>query len=101
MAEDNRLIEIMADILVEVPDIKVDLRDVKADLRDVKVDLRDFKNKSEDHFERSEQQQAKTNLALGELRLSVMASADRMELLLKPDQRVKALEELVMPHGPR
>lgn len=86
MAADDRLIEIMSDLLSEV--------------RDIKTDLRSFKEQSDSRLERLEQQQAKTNLALGELRLSVMTLADRIEMLMQLDQRVKLLESLVLP-GPR
>ena len=86
MAEDNRLIEIMADLLAEV--------------REMRIDLRDFKNVSVDRFERLEQQQAKTNLALGEVRLSVMRLADKIEEIYHLDQRVRVLENIVLPQPP-
>ncbi|MDX2063716.1 MAG: hypothetical protein SFY70_11690 [Bacteroidia bacterium] len=49
-----------------------------------------------DHrLEKLEDQQAKTNLAIGELRLSVMHLAERIETLVEHEKRIVALEQAV------
>lgn len=83
MAADDRLIEIMADLLAEA--------------RDIKADLRQFQAQTDKRLVRLEEQQMKTNAALGELRLSVMNLADRIEQLFQLERRVKRLEERLFP----
>jgi hypothetical protein len=46
-------------------------------------------------LESVEKQQANTNLAIGELRVSVMRLADEIEKIVLLDQRVSKLEEVV------
>ena len=46
-------------------------------------------------LESVEKQQANTNLAIGELRVSVMRLADEIEKIVLFDQRVSKLEEVV------
>ena len=46
-------------------------------------------------LESVEKQQANTNLAIGELRVSVMRLADEIEKIVLPDQRVSKLEDIV------
>ena len=46
-------------------------------------------------LERLENQQAKTNAALGELRLSVMKLAEKFETISQHDKRITRLEEVV------
>jgi hypothetical protein len=75
MAADDRLIEIMSELLLEVQHLRQD---------------------SNIRFERLEEQQKKTNLGLGELRLSVMRLADQLEKLVDIDQRVRVLEDIVL-----
>lgn len=46
-------------------------------------------------LDKLEDQQAKTNLAIGELRLSVMHLAERIETLVEHEKRIAALEQAV------
>jgi hypothetical protein len=46
-------------------------------------------------LESLEKQQANTNLAIGELRVSVMRLADEIEKIVLLDQRVSKLEDVV------
>ncbi len=46
-------------------------------------------------LESVEKQQANTNLAIGELRVSVMRLADEIEKIVLLDQRVSKLEDVV------
>jgi len=79
MAEDNRLIEIMADLLAEVHQMRVD---------------------NNERLDRLETQTAKNNAAIGELRISVMRLADKIEEIYHLDQRVRVLENIVLPKPP-
>lgn len=82
MADNERLIEIMADLLAEVRESKaINLR-MAEDISELKT------------------QMVKNNAGVGELRLSVVRLADRAERIYHLDQRVRALEEIVLP-GPR
>ena len=82
MAADDRLIEIMAELLAEVRESKVITQRMANDISELKT------------------QMSKSNAGIGELRLSVMRLADKVEEIYHLDQRVKVLESLVPP-GPR
>jgi uncharacterized protein YdcH (DUF465 family) len=96
MAEDNRLIEVVTDLLLEV--------------REMKTELKGFRQETDAHFnklehqverlevraEKLEEQQAKTTLAIGELRLSVMKMSDDIKALIDLDKRVRVLESIVL-----
>jgi len=72
-----RLIELMAEMLHEQRQTNVKLEHMDKRLESV------------------EKQQANTNLAIGELRVSVMRLADEIEKIVLLDQRVSKLEEVV------
>ena len=86
MAEDNRLIEIMADLLAEV--------------HQMRVDNNERLDKTNERLDRLETQTAKNNAAIGELRISVMRLADKIEEIYHLDQRVRVLEDIVLPKPP-
>jgi ABC-type uncharacterized transport system YnjBCD ATPase subunit len=72
-----RLIELMAEMLHEQRQTNVKLEHMDKRLESV------------------EKQQANTNLAIGELRVSVMRLADEIEKIVLLDQRVSKLEDVV------
>ena len=82
MATDDRLVEIMAELLAET-------RESKAITQRMADDTSELKN-----------QMTKNNAGIGELRLSVMRLADKVEEIYHLDERVKVLENIVLP-GPR
>ena len=82
MATDDRLVEIMAELLAET-------RESKAITQRMADDISELKN-----------QMTKNNAGIGELRLSVMRLADKVEEIYHLDERVKVLENIVLP-GPR
>lgn len=93
MASDDRLIEIRADVLVELRGLKEvtqvmagDIHVMKNDIATVKGDITELKI-----------QQAKTNIGLNEMRLSNMKLAERIEEIVHLDQRVRVLENIVLP----
>ncbi len=77
MDSDNRIIELLSDMLVEQK--KTNERLEKVELGIIRLD----------------EQQAKTNLAIGELRLSVMKLADRLEIIDDHEKRIDKLEHAV------
>ena len=83
---DDRLIEIMAELLAEV--------------HQMRVDNNERLDKTNERLDRLETQTAKNNAAIGELRLSVMRLADRIEEIYHLDQRVRVLENIVLPKPP-
>ena len=72
---DQRLIEIMADLLAEVHEFRLD---------------------SNKRLERLEDQMAKNNLAVGELRLSIMRLGDKIEEMGELDKRLRIVENIVL-----
>ncbi len=72
---DQRLIEITADLLAEVHEFRLD---------------------SNKRLDRLEDQMAKNNLAVGELRLSVMRLGDKIEEMGELDKRLRIVENIVL-----
>ena len=70
MENNNRIIELLADMLQE-------------------------QRLTNSRLEKLEKQQIKTNAALGELRLSVMQLANKFETVAQIDKRVTRLEDAV------
>ena len=85
-AENQRLVEIMAELLTEARETKVIQQSMAGDMQRMAGDIREVK-----------EQTVKNNAAIGELRLSVMRLADKIEKIYHLDQRVKVLEEIVLP----
>ena len=86
MASDDRLIEIMAEMLAELRNLKEVTQVMAGDIHTMKNDITELKI-----------QQAKTNLGLNEMRLSNMKLAERIEETVQLDQRVRVLENIVLP----
>lgn len=93
MAEDNRLIEIMADLLAEVHMMRQDNNE-RLDKTNERLD------KTNERLDRLDNQMAKNTAAVGELRLSVMRLAERVEEIHELDRRVRVLENIVLPKPP-
>ena len=70
MENNNRIIELLADMLLE-------------------------QRKTNSRLEKLVEQQIKTNAAIGELRLSVMKLADKFEIVSQHDKRITRLEDAV------
>jgi len=87
MASDDRLIEIMADLLSEV--------------HQMRTDNNERLDKTNDRLDRLETQMSKNTAAVGELRLSVMKLADKIEEVHELDKRVRVLENIVLPKAPQ
>ena len=81
--DNPRLVEIMADLLAETRQFRQESNANFAELKE--------------RVARLEEQQIKTNLALNELRLSNMRLAERIEDIVQLDQRVRVLENIVLP----
>jgi TolA-binding protein len=89
MASDDRLIEIVAELLEETRQFRQD-----SNVRFERLEKQQIQTNSS--IERLEEQQKKTNLAIGELRLSVMKLADQVEKLVDIEQRLRVLEDIVL-----
>jgi len=81
MKDEQRLIEIMADVLGELHEIGGELKELRKD--------------SNARLDRLENQQAKTNVALGELRLSILKLAERDNIIEDHESRLKFLENKI------
>ncbi len=86
MASDDRLVEIMAEMLGELRSLKGVTQSMAEDIHVMKNDITELKI-----------QQAKTNIGLNEMRLSNMKLAERIEEIVHLDQRVRVLENIVLP----
>ena len=83
---DDRLVEIMSEMLTELRSLTQVTEKMATDIHDMKQDMTELKT-----------QQSKTNIALGELRLSNMKLAERIAEIVQLDQRVRVLENIVLP----
>ena len=80
MKDENRIVELLAEMIQEQ---KI------TNQRLVKL---------ETGMEKFEKQQANTNLAIGELRLSLMKLADKFEIVSQHDKRITRLEDSIFHH---
>ncbi len=74
MDNEKRLIEVMAELPAEVHEMRLEIKGMRADLNG--------------KIEKLEGEQAKTNLGIGELRLSVMKLADFGDRILRLEKEV-------------
>jgi hypothetical protein len=81
MKNEERLIEVMAELLAEVHEMRVDM---KTQMRDLNTGMTDLNKR----VGRLEDQQVKTNMELGELRLSVMRLADFNDRIIRLEDTV-------------
>ena len=86
MASNDRLIEIMADLLDE--------------MRHMRRDTNERLDTANSRLDRLETQMSKNTAAVGELRLSVMKLAEKIEEIHELDKRVRVLENIVLPKSP-
>ena len=87
MASDDRLIEIMAELLDE--------------MRHMRKDTNERLDTANNRLDRLETQMSKNTAAVGELRLSVMKLSDKIEEIHELDKRVRVLENIVLPKLPQ
>ena len=95
-SEMQQLIEIMAEQLAEAREAKVISRGMADDIQRMANDIQ----RMADDIGELKVQTAKNSAGLGEVRLSVMRLADRIEEIYHLDQRVKVLENIVLPKPP-
>ena len=86
MASNDRLIEIMADLLDE--------------MRHMRRDTNERLDTANSRLDRLDTQMSKNTAAVGELRLSVMKLAEKIEEIHELDKRVRVLENIVLPKSP-
>ncbi|MBI4947068.1 MAG: hypothetical protein HY840_11785 [Bacteroidetes bacterium] len=79
MKEDNKLLDVIIDLAQEMKGMRKDMNTQLGDINTQLGELNGRVDKLEKQFEKMEKQQAKTNLELGEMRLSYMKIDKRLE----------------------
>lgn len=74
MSDQQKLIEVMAELLAEVHEMRMEIKGMRDDVNN--------------RIGRLENEQVKTNLGIGELRLSVMKLADFGDRILRLEKEV-------------
>ena len=96
--EQNRLIEIMAELLVEVQGMRQEQIGTNARLDGViqeQVGMRQEQVATNKRLDRLEKRTEQNTAAIGELRISVTRMADKLDELIDLSKRVQRLEEKV------
>lgn len=88
MKDEEKLIEVMAELLAEVHEMRLEIKGMRDDFNK-KMDTLGTK------VERVEEAQSKTNVSIGKLRLSVMRLADWGELFALKKKFSTRLHELI------
>ena len=96
MNADERFIEIMSELLIEVQGLRGDVRDVKSEVAEFRQDTNNRFEKLEKAVDKNTEEIAKLQLSTSELRLSNMALAREIEKVLDLDRRLKIVEEIVL-----
>ena len=91
MNNDAIIVELLSEMLLEQKKTNMRLENVENRLERVENRIESVGNR----IEKLEKQQEKTNLAIGELRLSVMLLAEKFEALSQLDKRIIRLEDAV------
>jgi hypothetical protein len=89
--EINRLVEIMSEMLAEQRLTRHEITLLRGDVNLLREDVNLLRG-DVDYLKKEAQ---KTNLAIGELRLSVMRLAEQYELHAGHEERINALEKVV------
>ena len=93
MDSNDRLIEIMADLLDETRQMRKDTNE-RLDKTNERLDT------ANSRLDRLENQMSKNTAAVGGPRLSVMKLSDKIEEIHELDKRVRVLENIVLPKPP-
>ena len=76
------------------------MAELLAEVHQMRVDNNERLDKTNERLDRLETQTARNNAAVGELRVSVMRLAEKIEEIYHLDQRVRVLEDIVLPKPP-
>ncbi len=76
------------------------MAELLAEVHHMRTDNNERLDKTNERLDRLENQLIKNTAAVGELRLSVMRLADRVEEIHELDRRVRVLENIVLPKPP-
>ena len=91
MNNDDRVVELLTEMLFEQKGMKEQIILTNTKLDSVTNRLGNVENA----VNKLQRQQTKTNLAIGELHLSVMRLADRLEIIADHENRIDKLERAV------
>ncbi len=94
MNADNRVIELLSEMIIEQKKTNEKLGHVDDRLGNLEVQFVGMDKR----LENVEKQQAKTNLAIRELRLSIMKFAEKINQQVILEKRVSKLEKTVFKH---
>ena len=83
-SDQNRLIEIMAELLIEVQG-----------MRQEQIGMRQEQRETNQRLDRLEKRTEQNTAAIGELRVSFMKLADKLEEIVDLSKRVQRLEDKV------
>ncbi len=97
MDSNERLIEIMSDVLLEVRDIKNEIKDMKAEVKGLRTETNNRFENLEKAVDKNTEGIIKLQLSNSELRLSNMHLAQEIERVLDLDRRLKIIENIVLP----
>jgi uncharacterized coiled-coil protein SlyX len=91
MNTDKRIVELLSDMLLEQKKTNEKLGNVDGRLSSLEIKF----DRLEKRLESVEKQQAKTNLAIGELRLSILKFAEKINHQSQLEKRVTKLEKVI------
>ncbi len=97
MDSNERLIEIMSDVLLEVRDIKNEIKDMKTEVKGLRTETNNRFENLEKAVDKNTEGIIKLQLSNSELRLSNMHLAQEIERVLDLDRRLKIIENIVLP----
>ena len=95
MKDEDKLIEIMADLLAEVHEMRTDMSKKMGSVDNRLEGVNGQLNTMNGRIDSLEKQQKRTNLTLSEVRLSFMKLSNAIERHVDYDKRIKKLEKAV------
>ena len=96
MDSNERLIEIMSDVLIEIKDMKSEIKDIKTEIKGLRTETNNRFENLEKAVDKNTEGIIKLQLSNSELRLSNMHLAQEIERVLDLDRRLRIIENIVL-----
>ncbi|RDC61508.1 hypothetical protein [Adhaeribacter pallidiroseus] len=96
MDGNERLIESMSDVLIEIKDLKSEVKDIKTEIKGLRTETNNRFENLEKAVDKNTEGIIKLQLSNSELRLSNMHLAQEIERVLDLDRRLKIIENIVL-----
>jgi len=96
MDANERLIEIMSDVLIEIRDMKSEIKEMKTEIKGLRTETNNRFEHLEKAVDKNTEGIIKLQLSNSELRLSNMHLAQEIERVLDLDRRLKIVENIVL-----